>query len=71
MTETHKQLTKNEIAYQRLIDDYGQAAVARFAGVTRQALGKWKAVPFPRVLAISEATGLKPNTIRPEPYAVP
>lgn len=71
MAETPKQLTKNELAYQQLVQEYGQATVARFAGVTRQAVTKWDVVPFPRVAAIADATGLPPEAIRPEPYAVP
>lgn len=66
-----KEPTKNELAYQKLVELYGQAGVARAAGVSRQALAKWDAVPFTRVQHIADHTGLPTQKIRPEPYAVP
>lgn len=66
-----KEPTKNELAYQKLVELYGQAGVARLAGVSRQALAKWDAVPFTRVQQIVSNSGMKPEKIRPEPYAVP
>lgn len=66
--------TRNQQAYDALVDAHGKAAIARWAGVSRQALAKWDAhgaVPANRVQAIVDASGLPPETIRPEPYAVP
>jgi hypothetical protein len=46
------------------------AELARSIGISRAAIGKWKAdVPADRVNQVAEATGLKPEWIRPQPYA--
>lgn len=66
--------SKNQQAYDDLVRKYGKAEIARWAGLSRQALSKWDkigAVPATRVQAISAASGLPPEVIRPEPYAVP
>lgn len=62
-------MTKNEKAYQDLLKKYAKALIAEWAGVTRQAITRWKTVPASRVSAIAEAAGLKPEILRPEPYA--
>lgn len=60
---------KNEAAYQALLKKFTKSLLAEFAGVTRQAMTKWKSVPPSRVAIISKKTGLPPEKIRPDPYA--
>ncbi len=62
-------MTKNEKAYQDLLKIYSKALIAELAGVSRQALTKWKTVPAPRVQQLADATKMPPEKIRPEPYA--
>lgn len=62
-------MTQNEAAYQALLEKFSKALLAEFAGVTRQAMTKWRSVPPSRVAAISEKTGWPPEAILPEPYA--
>ena len=63
--------TKNEAAFQALVEKYGKANIARMAGTSRQSITKWGAVPTSRVTAIAAASGIPPEQIRPEPYAKP
>lgn len=43
--------------------------LARRLGLSRAAIGKWKDfIPPNRVQQVAEATGLKPEWIRPQPY---
>lgn len=62
-------MTKNEAAYQALLKKYAKALIAEMCGITRQSLTKWATVPAARVQKLSEATGLPPEKIRPEPFA--
>jgi hypothetical protein len=64
-----KKLTKNQAAYQALLTKFSKACIADMAGVSRQALTKWKSVPPNRVAAIAEKSGWRPEEILPEPYA--
>jgi hypothetical protein len=61
--------TKNEAAYQALLGSFTKSCLAEMAGVSRQAITKWSTVPAARVQKLAEATGLKSEQIRPEPYA--
>lgn len=45
------------------------AELARLTGLSRAAVGKWAEIPASRVHQVAEATGLKPEWIRPQPYA--
>lgn len=63
--------TKNEAAFQALVDKYGKAEIARMAGTSRQSITKWSTVPVSRVNAISAVCGWPLEKIRPEPYAKP
>mgnify|MGYP000694615080 CR=1 FL=1 len=62
-------LTKNQEAYQALLKKYAKALIAEMCGISRQSITKWKTVPSSRVRQLAEATGLRPEEIRPEPYA--
>lgn len=45
--------------------------MARFLGVTRQAIYAWRVVPWRRVSGVARYTGLKPWEIRPDLYPPP
>lgn len=62
--------TRNEAAYQALTKKYAKALIAEWAGISRQALTRWNTVPSNRVADIAKASGLSPEELRPEPYAV-
>jgi len=61
--------SKNEAAFQALLGKFTKSCIAEMAGVSRQALTKWKTVPAARVATIAAASGLSEDEIRPEPYA--
>ena len=63
----------NEIAYEFLLKEFNKAELARMCDppLTRQAIGKWGAVPGNHVAAIAAGTGWSAERIRPEPYANP
>jgi DNA-binding transcriptional regulator YdaS (Cro superfamily) len=46
------------------------AALAREIGVQRSAIQKWTKVPAERVAAVSKATGIPPQILRPDLYEV-
>ncbi|MDO9227148.1 MAG: YdaS family helix-turn-helix protein [Pseudomonadota bacterium] len=50
-----------------------RAALARMAGVTKQAAGNWDRIPAARVLSVSRATGwqVTPHALRPDIYPNP
>jgi hypothetical protein len=62
---------KNQIAYQALCQRYSKGLIADFAGITPQALTKWSVVPANRARAISDATGIPLEELRPDPYSIP
>jgi hypothetical protein len=62
---------KNQIAYQALCQRYSKGLIADFAGVSPQALTKWSVVPANRAMAISTATGIPLEELRPDPYSIP
>ena len=45
------------------------AELARQIGISRAGVGKWTEIPVNRVEQVAAATGLKPEWIRPQPYA--
>ena len=46
----------------------GNAALARFLGISREAVSQWDRCPAERVVAVSEATGgrIQPEQLRPD-----
>lgn len=48
-----------------------QADLARYLGVTRGAVAKWKRVPAERVLAVEAFTGISRHILRPDIYPPP
>ena len=62
---------KNQIAYQALCQRYSKGLIADFAGTTKQAITKWRVVPANRARAISDATGIPLEELRPDPYSLP
>lgn len=50
-----------------------RAALARLAGVTKQAVSGWRRIPADRVLAVSRATKwqVTPHAMRPDIYPNP
>ena len=49
----------------------GPAALARWLGITKQAVGQWDRVPAERVLAVSDATGVPCHVLRPDLHRAP
>lgn len=43
--------------------------LAQKLGLSRMGVWKWREIPANRVQQVAEATGLKPEWIRPQPYA--
>lgn len=66
-----KALTPNELAFQAILGKFSKADLARMTSLTRQAIGKWEAVPGDHVEAIAAGTGFSAAAVRPEPYAKP
>ena len=65
-------LSRNELAFQKLLENHTKTDIARAAGITKQGLAKWKGViPGKYVARISENLGIAKLTLRPEPYADP
>lgn len=61
--------TKNEAAYQAVLQQFTKSCLAEMVGVSRQAVNKWKTIPASRVAALAAATNLPEEKLRPEPYA--
>lgn len=51
----------------------GPTALARYLGISKQAISKWSKVPPERVLAVEDATGgaVKAHELRPDIYRAP
>jgi hypothetical protein len=60
-------LTRNQLAYQRLVQQYSKGLIAEFAGVTPQLLTRWDTVPPRYVEAISKQTGIPIEELLPDP----
>lgn len=58
---------KNKSAFQKLLKKYTKARIAEMAGLTRQAITSWEAVPVAHVIILSEKTGIPPENILPDP----
>ena len=75
MTEQHPRFRlpkTDQEAYQRLIskDYYGytKMAIAKMAGISKQAVTRWDVVPTKYVKRISEATGISRKRLRPSDF---
>lgn len=66
-----KALTPNQLAFMAILRKVTKAELGRMAGVSRQAINKWDAIPGDYVVAIAAGTGLSEAQVRPEPYAKP
>lgn len=64
-----EQLTKNQAAFQALLNDFTRSCLAEMCGISRAAVGKWETVPAARVAVLSEKTGWAREALRPDPYA--
>jgi hypothetical protein len=60
-------LSKNQLAYHKLLKNHSKADVAAMAEVSRQALTKWDAIPPNRVLMIALKTGIPAEELLPDP----
>lgn len=66
-----RHMTRNQAAYQALLQRYSKALIAEMAGVTRQYITKWDTVPLKFVPLISAKSGIPPEKILPDPYSNP
>lgn len=58
-----------ETAFAAAIQKAGdKAKLARIAGVTAQAVGKWTTVPALRAIAVEKATGISRHDLAPKYY---
>ena len=62
-----KKLTRNQEAYQALLQKFSKTLIAQFAGVTKQALTGWDAIPAIRAHEISKNTGIPVAELLPDP----
>ena len=60
--------TVNEIAFQRLTDQYLRSEIAAMCGLVKQGVYRWTEVPLKYVRTISERTGIAESNILPNPY---
>ena len=63
-----------EATYRALEEAESQTKLSRWCGTTRANIGAWKRfgyIPPAHVIAVSEATGIKPTVLRPDLYRKP
>jgi hypothetical protein len=63
----------DEEAYQRLLSPqfygYKKVEIAKFVGLPKQSLTRWKSVPVNYVTRLHEATGIPKEHLRPSDFA--